>query len=386
MSSVLGSDQPAAERHEAGTRRALARLGGRLADAGPAGTPRRGGGRTGVIVTGCVLVILAVLPLATLQIPWILPGPVDVLNSVGTLEVLGLCFVFAGVAVGFDLLIGYTGLLSFGQVLYFATGVYVLDAALSVWHWALLPAAALTMAVGGVLAVLLGSISLKARGIAFAMVTLAFAQAGYYLIEDNPHGLTGGDSGLVMSTSRLPGMLVGVASTRSLYWLTLAFLVAAYGITWLVTESVTGQVFLAIRESERRTEVLGLRPFPFKLASFAISSLIATAGGMVYLLLVGTAAPEAVASTTVTVSILVMVVLGGLGTRWGAVVGAIVYVYLQQYLLKIAAEPSFSALPAPVRVPLSQPDFLLGAIFIAFILFAPGGIAGLARKRRPAKT
>jgi len=386
MSSVLGSDQPAAERHEAGTRRALARLGGRLAGAGHAGTPRRGGGRTGVIVTGCVLVILAVLPLVTLQIPWILPGPVDVLNSAGTLEVLGLCFVFAGVAVGFDLLIGYTGLLSFGQVLYFATGVYVLDAALSVWHWALLPAAALTMAVGGVLAVLLGSISLKARGIAFAMVTLAFAQAGYYLIEDNPHGLTGGDSGLVMSTSRLPGMLVGVASTRSLYWLTLAFLVAAYGITWLATESVTGQVFLAIRESERRTEVLGLRPFPFKLASFVISSLIATAGGMVYLLLVGTAAPDAVASTTVTVSILVMVVLGGLGTRWGAVIGAIVYVYLQQYLLKIAAEPSFATLPAVLRVPLSQPDFLLGAIFIAFILFAPGGIAGLARRWWPARS
>ncbi|HTX84993.1 MAG TPA: branched-chain amino acid ABC transporter permease [Streptosporangiaceae bacterium] len=385
MSSLLGSDQPAAERHEAGTRAALARLGRRLAGAGPAGT-RRGGGRIGVIVTGCVLAILAVLPLVTLQIPWILPGPVDVLNSAGTLEVLGLCFVFAGVAAGFDLLIGFTGLLSFGQVLYFATGVYVLDAALSVWHWALLPAAALTMAVGGVLAVLLGSISLKARGIAFAMVTLAFAQAGYYLIEDNPHGLTGGDSGLVMSTSRLPAFLVGVASTRSLYWLTLAFLVAAYGITWLATESVTGQVFLAIRESERRTEVLGLRPFPFKLASFVISSLIATAGGMVYLLLVGTAAPDAVASTTVTVSILVMVVLGGLGTRWGAVIGAIVYVYLQQYLLKIAAEPSFATLPAVLRVPLSQPDFLLGAIFIAFILFAPGGIAGLARRWWPARS
>ena len=74
-----------------------------------------------------------------------------------------------------------------------------------------------------------------------------------------------------------------------------------------------------------------------------------------YLLLVGTVAPSSVATTTVTVSILVMVVLGGAGTRWGAVVGAMVYVYLQQYLLKIAAEPSFASLPAPLRVPLSQP-------------------------------
>lgn len=136
-----------------------------------------------------------------------------------------------------------------------------------------------------------------------------------------------------------------------------------------------------LRDSERRAEVLGFSPFRFKLSSFVVSSLIATAGVMVYLLLVGTAAPDSVASTTVTVSILIMVVLGGAGTRWGAVAGAVVYVYvyLQQYLLKVAAEPSFGSLPAVLRVPLSQPDFLLGALFIVFILFAPGGIAGLAR-------
>jgi branched-chain amino acid transport system permease protein len=103
---------------------------------------------------------------------------------------------------------------------------------------------------------------------------------------------------------------------------------------------------------------------------------------MMYLLLVGTASPDSVASTTVTVSILVMVVLGGAGTRWGAVTGAMVYVYLQQYLLKVAAEPSFASLPAVLRVPLSQPDFLLGLIFVLFILFVPGGLSGLRVRRR----
>lgn len=322
--------------------------------------------------------IFALLPFAGFAVPWILPGPVDVVNSAGTLVVLGLGFVFASVALGFDVLFGFTGMLSFGQVLYFATGVYVMDIALSVWNLALLPALAITMAVGLTLAVVLGALCLRVRGIAFAMVTLAFAQAGYYLIEDNPHNLTGGDTGLVMSTSRLPAQLVGVVSTRNLYWLALVFLVLVYAVVWLATESVTGRVWLAIRENERRAEVLGLRPFRFKLASFVLSSLIATAGGVIYLLLVGTAAPSSVASTTVTISILVMVVLGGAGTRWGAVVGAMVYVYLQQYLLKVAAEPSFGSLPAPLRVPLSQPDFLLGAIFVLFVLFAPGGLAGLA--------
>lgn len=348
----------------------------------PAAGTRRGLAR--LIAPAAVLVIFALVPAASLEIPWILPGSVDVVNSAGTMAVLGLCFVFGGLALAFDLLFGYTGLLSFGLVLYFAVGVYVPDIALSAWHWPVLPAVGAALGTGLVLALLLGPLSLRARGIAFAMVTLAFAQAGYYLIEDNPHGLTGGDTGLVLTTTRLPAFLVGVASTRYLYWLALAFMAGAYTVTWLATESVTGRVWLAVRESERRAEALGLSPFPFKLASFVISSLIATAGGVVYVLLVGTAAPDSVASTTVTVSVLVMVVLGGAGTRWGAVVGAVVYVYLQQWLLKVAAEPSFTSLPAPLRVPLSQPSFLLGGVFILFILFAPGGIAGLAYRARAA--
>jgi len=328
-----------------------------------------------------IVLILAMLPLIGLHIPWILPGPVDVVDSAGTLVVLGLGFVFAGVALGFDVLFGFAGLLSFGQVLYFATGVYVLDVALSDWHWALFPAILFTLAIAAVVSVVLGVVSLRVSGIAFAMVTLAFAQAAYYLIEDNPHNLTGGDTGLVAITTRLPPQLIGVASTRNLYWLALGFLVVVYLLVWLSTESVTGRVWLALRESERRAEVLGYRPFGYKLAAFTLSSMIAAGAGMVYLLLVGTATPSAVAATTVTVSILVMVVLGGLGTRWGAVAGAMVYIYLQQWLLKIAAEPSFGSLPSILRVPLSQPDFLLGVIFILFILFAPNGIAGLRASR-----
>ena len=334
------------------------------------------------IIGPVLLLIAAALPFMSVIVPWVLPGPVDILNSVGTMDVLGLCFVFGAVALGYDVAFGFTGLLSFGHALYFAEGVYVLDIALSVWHWPLLPAIGVTLAAGLVLALVLGSVSLRGSGIAFAMVTLAFAQAGYYLIEDNPGGLTGGDTGLVMTTTRLPGFLVGVPSTRNLYWLALAFLVLTYAVVWLVTGSATGRVWLAIRESERRAEVLGFRLAPFKLASFTVSAMITSVAGMVYLLLVGTASPVSVAATTVTVSILVMVVLGGSGTRWGAVAGAMVYVYLQQYLLKIAAAPSFGSLPGPLRVPLSQPDFLLGAIFVLFILFAPGGLAGLAARFR----
>jgi branched-chain amino acid transport system permease protein len=339
--------------------------------------------RTGLLVGGAFLALFIVVPFIGLHVPWVLPGTLDVVNSTGTLEVLALCFMFAGIAVGYDMMFGYTGLMSLGPVLFFATGTYVFDIALTRWEWALLPALLLTLGVSLALAVVLGAVALRVHGIAFAMVTLAFAQAFYFLVESNPHNLTAGDTGLSLSYTRLPSFLSGaVSNTRNLYWIALAFLVIAYAVVWLVTESVTGHVFVAIRENERRLEVLGVRPFRFKMVSFVVSSLIATGGGVVYILVIGTAVPSVVASTTVTLSILIMVVLGGAGTRWGAVVGAMVYVYLQQFLDKVGAEPSFTRLPAVLRVPLSEPQFLLGAIFVLFVLFAPGGIASLVVRHR----
>ena len=330
-----------------------------------------------------LVALFAFVPLIGLHLPWVLPSTVNVVNSTGTLEVLALCFIFAGVALGYDVIFGYTGLLSLGPVMYFATGVYVFDITLTHSNWPLLPALVATFAVSLVLAVVFGAIALRVSGIAFTMVTLAFAQAFYYLIEDNPHGLTGGDTGLALFSSRLPGFMSGaVSNTRNLYWIALGFLVVSYAVVWLVTESATGHVFVAIRENERRLEVLGIHPFRYKLAAYTLSSLVATGGGVAYILLIGTAVPSAVASVTVTLSILIMVVLGGAGTRWGAVTGAMLYVYLQQYLLKVAAEPSFATLPAVLRVPLSQPQFLLGAIFVLFVIFVPGGLAGVVTRRR----
>lgn len=334
-------------------------------------------------ILGILLVLLALVPLAGFSVPGLMPGPVAPVNSAGTLQVLGLCLVFAGVAVGYDVLFGRTGLLSFGPALYFALGVYVFDIAVSDWGWSPGPALLLTFVSALVVALALGSLSLRVGGIAFAMVTLAFAQAGYFLAQANPGGLTGGDTGLVLATAHLPGVLVGVASTPNLYWVALGYLVAALALAWFASSSSTGLVWTAIRDNQLRAEVMGYRPFPFKLASFVLSSVVASAGGVVYLLLVGTAAPSSVASTSVTVSILVMVVLGGVGSLWGPALGAMVYIYLQQYLLGFSSLPAFATLPEPLRIPLSQPGFLLGAVFILFVIFVPGGIAGLVQRVLP---
>jgi branched-chain amino acid transport system permease protein len=100
---------------------------------------RRPSLRAGRLAGAVLLGLFIVLPFIGLHVPWVLPGTLDIVNSTGTLEVLALCFMFAGIAVGYDLMFGYTGLMSLGPVLYFAVGTYVFDIALTHWAWPLVP-------------------------------------------------------------------------------------------------------------------------------------------------------------------------------------------------------------------------------------------------------
>jgi branched-chain amino acid transport system permease protein len=125
--------------------------------------------------------------------------------------------------------------------------------------------------------------------------------------------------------------------------------------------------------------VLGLRPFAFKLMAFVLASFLATAGGVVYLLLIGGATPE-VASANLTLSLLIMVVLGGAGTRWGALLGGILYTYLDNRLVSLAGSEQVQDLPGVLRTPLSEPLFVLGTLFILLVFFLPAGIAGIGRR------
>ncbi len=322
-----------------------------------------------------LVVLLGLLPFSALTIPGVLPGT---FASPGTLQVLAVCLVFAALALTYDLLFGFTGLLSFGHALYFAVGVYVTAIALTRWHWGLLPSALLALACGLVVAAVAGAVSLRVGGIAFAMVTLAFAQAGSVLVVQDPLRVTGGEQGLGLDVSRLPGALVGVVNTRNLYWLALALAVVVYLVVRVVTTSPTGRVWAAIRENERRASVLGMRPYTFKLAAFVIGSFLAVLCGVVYVLLVG-GATVGVTTADFTLSLLVMVVLGGSGVRWGAMLGGFCYMLLDQRLGSLAGSDRIGSLPAVLEVPLSQPLFLLGALFVLVVLFLPGGLASLLR-------
>ena len=317
-----------------------------------------------------VLAAAAALPWSTVDIPGLFDGP---LNSPGTLQLLALCLVFGGLAIGYDLLFGRAGLLSFGHALYVAAGAYGVDILVTRAHWPLWTAAPVAVLAATVLAAVLGSVALRTTGIAFAMVTLAFAEVGAILVNRDPGGLTGGEEGLPMDGVHLPGAFVGVANTVNLYWLALAFLAVAAFVVHRIDRAPLGRVLAGLRDDEGRVAVLGLSPYRFKLLAFCLSAALAALGGVVYALVVGGAAPR-LATSDLTLSLLVMAVLGGPGTRWGALLGGILYTYLDQRLTTVGGH-----LPGP----LSQPLFVLGTLFVLAVYFAPGGLAALSRRVAP---
>lgn len=317
--------------------------------------------------------LLAVLPFVPATIPVVFRGPLD---SPGTLNLLALMLVFGALALTYDILFGFTGLLSFGHALYFAVGVYGTTIAVTHFGLSLLSAVLITIVLGLVVPLVLGAICLRVGDIAFAMVTLAFAQAGSIFVLRDPLRITGGEEGLALDFEALPEVFVGVVNTRYLFWLALAFAVLVYLVSRWIVRSRAGRVWQAIRENEQRVEVLGLQPYGFKLLSFVVASFLATLGGIVYVLLLGGANPQ-ITAATFTLTLLVMVVLGGTGTLWGAVLGGALYTYLNQRLVSLSGSEFVEGLPGVLRGPLSEPLFILGALFVGLVMFFPGGIAGL---------
>jgi branched-chain amino acid transport system permease protein len=336
----------------------------------------RGGSHRPVVgrVVGIVLlVVAAALPFLHRVVPGFFDGPLD---SPGVLHLVALMLVFGALAITYDLLFGYTGLLSFGHALYFALGVYGTVVMLTKFSLGLGGTLLVVAIAGIVVPLVIGLICLRVNGIAFAMVTLAFAQAGTIFVTRDPLRVTGGELGKALPFEHVPAALTGVLNTRNVYWVALVLLVVVYAVSRVATASPTGRVWQGIRENERRVEVLGLNPTWYKLAVFVLASFLATLCGVVYVLVVGGASPT-VTTSTFTLTLLVMVVLGGAGRLWGAMLGGMLYTYLDNRLAQLATSGTVQELPSWVRVPLSEPLFVLGLLFVVVVLYLPGGVAGL---------
>lgn len=332
-------------------------------------------GLTPVIIGIALIVLMAVLPLVNVSLPGILPTPT---YMPGSLALLSLCMVFAALALSYNMLLGTAGMLSFGHALSFGGGAYLLGIVLAEFQVPLLPATLIALVGGLIIALLTGAIANRVAGIPFAMVTLAFAQAGSVLVRRNSH-ITGGEEGLSLATAQVPDALIGVVNTRNLYWVILGILVFVYLVALWVDKSRLGHIARATRENEQRVRVLGLRPYTAKLIIFVIAAGLAGIAGMGYMLLQSGTVPRAV-SADLTITVLVMVVLGGVGFRWGAIAGGVIYTLLDQRLTVLAGSEAIAGLPSWLQIPLSEPLFLLGVMFILVVIFLPGGIAGTLDK------
>ncbi|MGH3327200.1 MAG: branched-chain amino acid ABC transporter permease [Streptomycetales bacterium] len=269
-------------------------------------------------------------------------------------------------AASLNLLLGYGGLLSFGHALPFGYGGYAAGLVLVHYSHNFWLALLAGMVVPGVLSVLVGYVSLRRTDIYFAMLTLAFAQLGYF-IAFQARSVTGGDDGFTISTSPALGGSIemnAIRSPNSFYLVTAAIVLVVFSFLVLYTDSPLGRVLKAIRENEERARGCGYNTRAVKLITFIVSSMVAGLAGALYAmsnLFVGLQ-PYWLLSGTVVL----MVILGGRSTLFGSVLGALTFLVLEHYLSQR----------------FGHWQIIVGAIFVACVLLFPQGLWGLVRLER----
>lgn len=338
--------------------------------------------RIGRAILLVALVVAAMVPYLDRSLGSLLPGPI---NSFGSMNLLALMLISAATAVTLDLMFGYTGLLSMGHALYFAIGCY------SVVMYANMESigygTAVVLAFLTVIACALAgnATSLKLTGFGFAMATLALAQLLAIVVERG-YGGSGGEVGLLYEFGSLPEAFSGLVNTRNIYWLCLGTLVVVYAVARYAVRTQAGMIWQAIRENPLRAQVLGVNVYAYRLLSAVVASALAGLCGISYSILMGGANPSIVAMEY-SLGLILMVVLGGRGVLWGAMIGGLVYTYLTIRLSALSTTPGVADLPEILRIPLAQPDIIVGVVFVLAILFLPRGLASLFTgsfsRRRP---
>ncbi len=245
--------------------------------------------------------------------------------------VLALDIILWGLfAVAVDLLLGYGGLLSFGHAAFWGSAAYAAGIAAKRGGLAFPVAVLIGTAVALLLALPIGYLSIRRQGIYFAMVTLAFAQMVFYVINQW-RSVTGGENGV----QSIPRTLFGLdlSSARVFYYCGLAIAIIGYFIAWRVVHSPFGHVLVAIRDNEARAQALGYPTRWYKLMGFVISAGLAGLAGSLFAISRGLADQE-YARWTTSGLVVIMTVLGGVGTLWGGVIGAFIVLVLRDWLTR----------------------------------------------------
>jgi len=238
-----------------------------------------------------------------------------------------LCFALF--ALAFNLLIGYVGLLSFGHALYFGWAAYVSAYAAKVWH--LTPELAILTgtATAAVLGLVTGALAIRRQGIYFAMITLALAQMMYFFALQAP--FTGGEDGIQGVPRGFLFGLFDLSNSMTMYFTVVVIFIASFLLIYRIIHSPFGEVLKAIRENENRAISLGYKTERYKLVAFVLSTALAGLAGATKALVFQLASLTDV-HWTMSGEVVLMTLVGGLGTVFGPVVGAFVIVAMQNYL------------------------------------------------------
>ena len=333
--------------------------------------------------------ILIALVLGLAVAPFLFPG-------VKALNVAAKVLIFVVLVAGFDLLLGYTGIVSFAHTMFFGIGAYGVAIACTrlgpTWG-------ALAVGIGGALVLTLllslaiGLFSLRVRAIFFAMITLAVA-AAFQTLASQLSEFTGGEDGL---TFKLPEVLMpsfepfetevfGVLIDGKIITYYLLFVVAVVLFLALlrIVNSPFGRVLQAIRENEFRAEAIGYRVVVYRTLSSVLSALFACLAGAMLAIWLRYNGPDTSLSFEIMMDVLLIVVIGGMGTMYGAVIGSVLFLLAQSYLQDLLRIGSEATAGIPLRPALLSPDrwlLWLGVLFVLSVYYFPTGVVGKLRAR-----
>nr|MBL8411942.1 branched-chain amino acid ABC transporter permease [Dechloromonas sp.] len=269
--------------------------------------------------------------------------------------------IFALAATSLNLVLGFGGMVSLGHAAFLGAGAYVAAICQQAGINEALLAFPAAMGVAGLFALLVGAISLRTRGVYFIMITLAFAQMAYYLFVSAR--AWGGDDGLPL-TGKMAFAGIGLGGDTPLYYLALGCLALVMLLFGRLADARFGRTLQAIRENETRMEALGYAVFRYRLAAFALGGALAGLAGALLANLTGLASPNLL-QWTQSGTLLVMVIIGGVGYLYGGVVGALILLVLEEFLVGLTPHWHIA----------------LGVLLLGVVLFAPKGVAALFGKR-----
>jgi branched-chain amino acid transport system permease protein len=279
-------------------------------------------------------------------------------------QIATLVLIWGLLAMSFNLLLGQTGLLSFGHAALFGTGAYGCALALIHLHLPLAGAMLVGCAASTAIAVLMGIISIQRTGIYFIMLTLACSEILYFVAHEW-RSVTGGDdglSGVPRAAFSLPGISIDLQPTTNFYYFVAVLFIASLVMLRLFEASPVGRVLNAIRENEPRARAVGFSTKPFKVLAFAVSGLFSGLAGCIYAVYLGVVPLDAMHWTT-SGKVMMMTILGGASSIFGPILGATIISILEESLSSLW--PRW--------------QLLLGLVFTAMVLFSQNGVIGILR-------